>query len=180
MSETRARLEERAALAIARAVNDREPDDGAYDLAQAVLAAVANDLRAEGAAEVWSRYARQYEQSEKMPRWDQDKAVLANGWVSGRCGNCGEDIGTARVLDAVAVAEAWAMVERLAPERGLYGFDEQAEPGLICVFCSGAVDLEDVAAHTPDCAWVAARAFLETSPLGGPQSRPGALPEEDE
>jgi hypothetical protein len=46
--------------------------------------------RADGAAEVWTRYARQYENAAKMPRWDEDKVVTANSWQAGRCGNCGE------------------------------------------------------------------------------------------
>lgn len=58
----------------------------------AFLRALVAQARAAGAAEVWAQYARQYEHAEKMPRWDHDKAVLANGWAPGRCGNCGEPI----------------------------------------------------------------------------------------
>lgn len=54
--------------------------------------ALAVQARADGAAEVWSRYARQYEHAEKMPRWDKDKAVVENGWAGDRCGNCGEKL----------------------------------------------------------------------------------------
>lgn len=52
-----------------------------------------------------------------IPRWDQDKVVLANGWAVGRCGNCGADLtDRERAARQDGREEAAREIERLRDE----------------------------------------------------------------
>lgn len=83
-------LVERAADDITAVLYMADSGEDAMAEIRGMLAALVAAAEERGAARIWSEYAREYESGAKMPRWDEDPAVAANGWRPGRCGNCGE------------------------------------------------------------------------------------------
>lgn len=90
-------------------------EDALFDALIAAEAALV-DARTEIAALAESRGAERLihaiqeqglrETYDKAPRWDEDRIVIENGWLSGRCGRCGEKLPDDSAALAVARRDA--------------------------------------------------------------------------
>lgn len=66
------------------------------------------------------------EDTDKAPRWDEDRVVIENGWLDGRCGRCGEALPDAAALGAArahtdAIRELQERIRTLIEHASLVG-----------------------------------------------------------